>query len=208
MNLLTDLHVTQAVVDAAKQKGLSIQLEYAESPENHDNPRILASSSMVATKYSVLANCADELLHGCDCGGNISDAIAAYANTQGLEVADMLWWRIFSSTDGKGNLMLDTTIFKHAPDSEVVGFIFLKKSEIREEFEVKRVSAELIARLGQRIKGELVMVANHLNGEVLELSIIDSEGDVKDERAVWSDGGMYISDLAERLVASIEVEAV
>jgi hypothetical protein len=61
---------------------------------------------------------------------------------------------------------LNTTGF-HCPwDSGLTGYIYEDKAQIREEFEVKRISPKLRSRIEDRLRSEVAIYGAYVNGEV------------------------------------------
>ena len=84
---------------------------------------------------------------------------------------------------------LSTTPFSCPWDSGQCGFIYEDKEAIRKEFGVKRISPKLRKRIENRMKSEIELFDQYINGEVYGFVIKDDEGEVVD--SCW---GFYGTD--------------
>ena len=65
-------------------------------------------------------------------------------------------------------------------DSGYVGYIYVTKSALREEYGRKRMSAKLLARAGVVLKAEVEVYDQYLRGEIYWYSTNDEDGDALD----------------------------
>jgi len=71
-------------------------------------------------------------------------------------------------------------------DSGQVGIIYISKEKIRKEYNVKRISKQLKARIFQYLESEVAVYSSYLNGEIYSFFIEDEIGEIVD-----SCGGFY-----------------
>jgi len=86
-------------------------------------------------------------------------------------------------------ITISTKPFSCRWDSGQVGYIYVTKDRVREEYNVKKVSKKLIKRVTDVLQSEVEVYDNFLTGEVYFYSIEDSDGD-----SVDSCGGFYGTD--------------
>lgn len=86
-------------------------------------------------------------------------------------------------------ITINTTGFSCPWDSSQVGYIFVEKNLVREQYGVKRISAKLISSVEDVLKSEIKEYSEYLEGACYRYEILDSE-----ENIVDSCGG-YIGDI-------------
>jgi hypothetical protein len=74
-------------------------------------------------------------------------------------------------------ITMNTTGFSCGWDSGQVGFIFISKEKIREEYGVKRVSKKMLDRVEGYLVGEVETYDQYLTGDVYGYRITDTETD-------------------------------
>jgi len=77
-------------------------------------------------------------------------------------------------------LSISTTPFSCRWDSGQVGFIFISKQKIREEYSVKRITKKLIEKVESYLINEVETYNQYLSGDVYKLEIIDDDDEVVD----------------------------
>ena len=87
-------------------------------------------------------------------------------------------------------ITMKTTSFNDQWDSGQVGFIYVTKEKLKEEYSKKRISKELIAKVTQYLIGEVETYDTYLTGDIYGFQLKDSEGN--DIDSCW---GFYGSDL-------------
>ena len=69
-------------------------------------------------------------------------------------------------------ITMNTTGFSCGWDSGQVGFIFISKEKIREEFNIKRITKEWVEKITEYLKGEVETYDQYLRGEVFGYRIV------------------------------------
>lgn len=87
-------------------------------------------------------------------------------------------------------ITMNTTGFSCRWDSGQVGFIFVSKEKIREEYGVKRISKKMLDRIEGYLVGEVETYDQYLRGDVYGYRITDTETD-EELDSCW---GFYGSD--------------
>lgn len=87
-------------------------------------------------------------------------------------------------------ITMNTTGFSCRWDSGQVGFIFISKEKIREEYGVKRISKKMLDRVKGYLVGEVETYDQYLRGDVYGYRITDTETD-EELDSCW---GFYCSD--------------
>ena len=95
---------------------------------------------------------------------SIEDAFDEHLADNGLERRDVIWKPVYLY-DHSG-YALSTSPFGDRWDSGQLGFIYVSRANIRQEFGIKRISAKLEQRMIMRLQTELELVENWLNGEI------------------------------------------
>jgi len=83
-------------------------------------------------------------------------------------------------------ITINTTGFSCKWDSGQVGFIFVEKKKVREEYRITKITAPIRDKVTKQLNQELKTYAQYLEGEVYWFSITDKNGDEVD-----SCGGYY-----------------
>ena len=86
-------------------------------------------------------------------------------------------------------ITMRTTSFNDGWDSGQVGFIFISKEKVREEYSVKRISPKLLERVKGYLLNEVETYDQYLTGEVYSFELTDIDGNHID-----SCGGFYGDD--------------
>ena len=102
---------------------------------------------------------------------SIEDAFDEHLADNGLERRDVIWEPVYLY-DHSG-YALSTSPFGDRWDSGRLGFIYVSRAAIRQEFRAKRISAKLEERIVTRLEAELDLVENWLNGEIYRYHIPD-----------------------------------
>lgn len=89
-------------------------------------------------------------------------------------------------------ITIKTTPFGDQWDSGQIGYIFISKKKVREEYNVKRINAKLRECVEGYLKGEVETYDQFLTGDVYSFSIENEQGDTID-----SCGGFYGSNIKE-----------
>jgi hypothetical protein len=87
-------------------------------------------------------------------------------------------------------ITMNTTGFSCSFDSGQVGFIFISKEKIREEYGVKRITQKVRDRITKNLVGEVETYDQYLTGDVYGYRITDTETD-EELDSCW---GFYGSD--------------
>ena len=87
-------------------------------------------------------------------------------------------------------ITMNTTGFSCRWDSGQVGWIFISKEKMREEYSKKRISKQLIERVAGYLKGEVETYDQYLTGDVYGFRITDTETD-EEADSCW---GYYGTD--------------
>ena len=99
-------------------------------------------------------------------------------------------------------ISVSTKPFSCRWDSGQVGYIYVSKEKVREEYGVKRISPELRTKILSYLDGEVETFNQYLNNDVYGFTIEDEEGNVLE-----SVGGFYGDDFAENgMVGYIDSE--
>lgn len=108
---------------------------------------------------------------------------------------------------------LNTTGFSCPWDSGQSGWIYESKEAIRKEFGVKRISSKLRKTIEDRMRVEIEVFSNYLNGDVYGFVIEDPEGEEIDScwgfyGDNWETNGMkdYIPEELYSQLEDVEVE--
>lgn len=86
-------------------------------------------------------------------------------------------------------ITINTTGFSCGWDSGQIGFIFISRTKIREEYSAKNVSAKLRARVTTYLQGEVEIYDQYLRGDIYGFVATDSTGEEVD--SCW---GFYDKD--------------
>lgn len=98
------------------------------------------------------------------CANSIEDAFQQHLADKDLTEKDVIFLEVYMF-DHSG-IALSTTPFGCRWDSGQLGFIYEKRSDIREEFNVKRISKKLEQRIYERLDSEVNLLGHWANGEV------------------------------------------
>lgn len=89
-------------------------------------------------------------------------------------------------------ITISTTPFSCSWDSGLAGIIYVKKTDVRENYSVKRISKKLLEKVYQHLAGEINTLDQFLTGDIYGFEITDNEGDVID--SCW---GFYGNNVKE-----------
>ena len=80
-----------------------------------------------------------------------------------------------------GGIVLNTTGF-HCPwDSGLIGFIYVSRKKVRDEYSVKRISRKLRARIYEYLKNEVEIYSYFQEGAVYGYKVRNEDGDEIDD---------------------------
>jgi len=97
-------------------------------------------------------------------------------------------------------ITMNTTGF-HCPwDSGQVGFVFISKEKMREEYSYKRVSQKLIKRVTEYLVNEIATYDQYLTGDVYGFRITDTETEEEVDSCWGFYGDNYCMEEAEGIV--------
>lgn len=102
---------------------------------------------------------------------SIEDAFDEHLAGEGLVRRDVIWEPVYLYNHS--GYALSTSPFGDRWDSGRLGFIYVSRAAIRQEFRAKRISAKLEQRIVTRLEAELELVENWLNGEIYRYHIPD-----------------------------------
>jgi hypothetical protein len=109
-------------------------------------------------------------------------------------------------------ITMNTTGFSCRWDSGQVGFIFISKKKMREEYGYKRISKKLIERVKGYLEGEVKTYDQYLTGDVYGYRITDTETDEEVDSCWGYYGDDYCMKEAESIatymLAKIDYEEV
>jgi len=100
-------------------------------------------------------------------------------------------------------ITMNTTGFSCNWDSGQVGFVFISKDKIREEYSCKRISKKLIERVTKYLVSEVETYDSYIKGECYGYRITDTEKDVEVESCWGYYDEKYCMSEAECLVKNI-----
>ncbi len=91
-----------------------------------------------------------------------------------------------------GGVVLNTKGFSCPWDSCQIGFIYITKEKIREEYSVKRITKDIIERVTKYLESEIKTYSQYLNGEVYGYRVFKVEnGEEEELDSCW---GFYGED--------------
>lgn len=97
-------------------------------------------------------------------------------------------------------ITMNTTGFSCGWDSGQVGFIFVSKEKIREEFGVKNVTKKVIEKVEKLLVGEVETYDQYLTGDIYGYRITDTETDEELDSCWGYYGSDYCMEEAKRIV--------
>lgn len=97
-------------------------------------------------------------------------------------------------------ITMNTTGFSCGWDSGQVGFIFVSKEKIREEFGVKYVTKKVIEKVEKLLVGEVETYDQYLTGDIYGYRITDTETDEELDSCWGFYGSDYCLEEAKRIV--------
>ena len=102
----------------------------------------------------------------------------AYLRNESLSIKDVIYLPVYAYIHS--GICLSTTTFSCRWDSDQVGYIYVPKSGVRQEFSTKRVSQKLSNKIENILTSEIKTFSQYLEGEVYGFEISDSNGDLLD----------------------------
>lgn len=99
-----------------------------------------------------------------------------------------------------GSITMNTTGFSCPWDSEKVGYIFISKEKMREEYSYKRVSKKLIERVKGYLVNEVETYDQYISGDCYGFRITDTETDEEVDNCWGYYGEDYCMSEAESVV--------
>ncbi len=145
--------------DVITIKGYDVEIDYER---NAENPReYFGFSSTLATAHHKYSFGGKELRHNAN---NLAQAIEWHLREQGLTLDDIIYHAVYLY-DHSG-ISLSTTPFSCAWDSGCIGIVYAKRSDIRDEFGVRRISSQLQQKILNRLESELELTNKWLQGDV------------------------------------------
>ena len=100
--------------------------------------------------------------------GSFAEAFAWHLAEQGLHERDIICLPIYMYEHG--GIVLKCCPFNDRWDSGQVGFLYERRTDIRREFGVKRISPKLECRIYDRLRGEIETLSAWANGGYLRFS--------------------------------------
>ncbi|MBS9781913.1 MAG: hypothetical protein KGV56_05395 [Gammaproteobacteria bacterium] len=146
-------------------KGCDVEISvdvWAENPRNWG-----CTSSTLCTAHRKYD------LGGIDLTANaysLNGAFKQHLQEQGLTDKDIICRDVYLYDHG-GFLGLSTEAFVCSWDSGQLGYIYEKRSDIRQEFNVKRISPKLEQQILNRLDAEINELGYYYNGEVYSFSV-------------------------------------
>lgn len=128
---------------------------------------------------------------------SIMDAFKRHLNDVDLSEKDIIFVEVFMYEHS--GIALSTTPFNCRFDSGQLGYLYEKRSEIRTEFGVKRISPKLERYILSRMVSELQSLEHWANGEVYRFSVVGEED---------SCGGFYGCDHNESGLIETAADAI
>ena len=96
--------------------------------------------------------------------GSFAEAFAWHLAEQGLHERDIICLLIYMYEHG--GIVLKCCPFNDRWDSGQVGFLYERRTDIRREFGVKRISPKLECRIYDRLRGEIETLSAWANGDI------------------------------------------
>lgn len=152
--------------ETIKIKGYDVEIshdDWQENPREWD-----CCSSTLVTAHRKYHFGGVELTHY---ARSIKDAFQQHLADEGLSEKDIIYLDVFIY-DHSG-VALKTTPFNCRWDSGQLGMIYEKRSDIRAEFGVKRISPKLEQRIFARLDSEVSILEHWANGDIYAFSIND-----------------------------------
>lgn len=171
--------LNRQIILAAAHKGLGIEVTHTGQATNpRQLPTRKSTSTFVSGTTGRTAGLADINLPNALHGRCIADSVENYAAHHGLEASDLLCWTVYKY-EADGDITLSTTLFQNLWHGDIAGFIYEKKSTLRDEFGIKRISPRLKDELGVRIQSELNELCSWANARRYTIDIISGDEVVK-----------------------------
>lgn len=98
----------------------------------------------------------------------------AYLRNDSLSIRDVIYLPVYAYIHS--GLSLSTAPFSCSWDSGQVGYIYVPKSEVRQEFSTKRVSQKLFNKVEDILASEIKIFSQYLGGEIYAFEILDLGG--------------------------------
>ncbi len=126
-----------------------------------ENPREWADSSTLCTAHRNYGFGGVALSHTCT---SLHDAFRHHLQDEGLTERDIICCDVYLYEHS--GIALSTAPFSCSWDSGQLGYIYEKRSDIRAEFDVKRISPQLEQIIFDRLDSEIETLGYWANGEV------------------------------------------
>lgn len=143
--------------------GYTVEIKHDDWAEN---PREWVSSTL-CTAHRHYTFDGEQLPE--DCQDDIDEAFDVFLAERGLSRSQIIWLPVYLY-DHSG-LALSAAPFSCSWDSGQLGFIYETRANIRKEFGVKRITADLEKRICDRLRLELEELEHWANGSVYRVSI-------------------------------------
>jgi hypothetical protein len=156
--------------------------EDAESPREWNN---LSKMVCFHREYSLGDN------HNYDSKNYSSWEEVAEAIKRDYDIAAMLPLYLYDHS----GITISTTPFSCPWDSGQVGWAFITKEDLREEFEIKKITKKFREKAREIILGEVSIYDEYLRGEVYRYVLEDISGETVD--SCWSIYGDYVKGISE-----------
>ena len=101
-------------------------------------------------------------------------------------------------------ITINTTGFTCNWDSGQIGFIFISREKIREEYSVKNISAKRRAKVATYLEGEVETYDKYLRGEIYGFVVKDSTGEEIDSCWGYYDKDYMVEEAKQNTVYAIQ----
>jgi hypothetical protein len=168
-----------------------IQDDYAESPRHDDN---LGTMICFHRRYDL----GDKHNYSHKDYSGWSEMKSAIEKNENVAVILPLYLYDHSG------ITISTSPFSCPWDSGQIGFTFVSKKKLREEYRVKRITKEIIERATKILLAEVETYDTYIRGEVYGFKVVDENGQVED--SCW---GFFGSDIETNgILEHIDAEIV
>ncbi len=144
----------------------NIDVYYHNCDYDDANPRHWESSSVMAT-VNIRHKIGEVTLK--THGESLSSDFRIHLAKDALQLKDVIYLPVFLYKHS--GTTISTSPFYCPFDSGQIGFIYETKSQIRQEFGVKRINKDLLDKIHERLKDEVDLMAAYIEGSVFEFSI-------------------------------------
>ncbi len=146
-------------------KGYEVEIILDEYPES---PREWGCTSTLCTAHRNYNFGGVELTHSAN---SLHDAFIYHLRDNGLTERDIICRNVYLYKHS--GIALSTSVFSCSWDSGQLGYIYEKRSDICQEFNVKRISPKLEQQILNRLDAEINELSYYANGEVYGFSVAD-----------------------------------